>query len=397
MWEIYVIEGLDRIPNLPKGSFALFLKFHHAAIDGEAGVELLKAIHSPAPDADASESRQALYAERDPTSVELYSRALAHGAVRAVQLSSVGVAGLARVARAGVNRVLRRGAADRDAEWLPPFAKAPPTRFNRQVSANRVVDAVALPLDALKRAQAKLGDVSINDLFLAVVGGALRRYLGSKDELPDRSLTALMPLGTRADAPAGVSTHVDGMPVALHTEVADPVERVRAVRRDADAAKRSARAIGRGLVHALVDALPQVAIEKIVRHYVVPQLNVTVSNIRGPDATLYVAGARLVHFYPVSIATDYVGLNHTGFSYNGVLWISAVACRNMLPDPGFYADCLRESFDELIAAADAAVPLARARPVAAARRGRRATAGAKPPAAHVPPQTAVRRTGRRAS
>jgi hypothetical protein len=71
MWEIYVIEGLDRIPNLPKGSFALFLKFHHAAIDGEAGVELLKAIHSPAPDADASESRQALYAERDPTSVEL--------------------------------------------------------------------------------------------------------------------------------------------------------------------------------------------------------------------------------------------------------------------------------------------------------------------------------------
>ena len=58
------------------------------------------------------------------------------------------------------------------------------------------------------------------------------------------------------------------------------------------------------------------------------------------------AGARLVHFYPVSIATDYIGLNHTGFSYNGVMWITAVACRNMMPDPGFYADCLRASFEE---------------------------------------------------
>jgi hypothetical protein len=71
---------------------------------------------------------------------------------------------------------------------------------------------------------------------------------------------------------------------------------------------------------------------------------------------LYVAGARLVHFYPVSIATDYVGLNHTAFSYNGVMWISAVACRNMLPDPAFYVQCLRESFDELVAAAAKLTP-----------------------------------------
>jgi hypothetical protein len=70
---------------------------------------------------------------------------------------------------------------------------------------------------------------------------------------------------------------------------------------------------------------------------------VTVSNVRGPEATLYVAGARLVHFYPVSIATDCVGLNHTGFSYNGVMWITAVACRNMMPDRLTPIACARAS------------------------------------------------------
>ena len=83
-----------------------------------------------------------------------------------------------------------------------------------------------------------------------------------------------------------------------------------------------------------------------------PLVNVSASNVRGPEVPLYVAGARLVHFYPVSIATDYVGLNLSGFSYNAELWISVVACRNMMPDPGYFIECLRHSFNELLEAAN---------------------------------------------
>jgi len=77
--------------------------------------------------------------------------------------------------------------------------------------------------------------------------------------------------------------------------------------------------------------------------------NVTVSNVRGPDVPLYMAGAQLEMFLAVSIAFDGIGLNVTGFSYNGTLWVCFVACRDMLPDPDQFCDCLKESFAELVA------------------------------------------------
>jgi len=74
--------------------------------------------------------------------------------------------------------------------------------------------------------------------------------------------------------------------------------------------------------------------------------------VRGPDVPLYMAGARLVNYAPISIAVDGMGLNVTGFSYAGTMWICAVSCRNMLPDPAFFAECMRESFAELKQAAE---------------------------------------------
>ncbi len=71
------------------------------------------------------------------------------------------------------------------------------------------------------------------------------------------------------------------------------------------------------------------------------------SNVRGPDVPLYMAGAQLVNYSPISIALDGIGLNVTGFSYNGTMWICAVSCREMMPDPAAFADCLRSSFADL--------------------------------------------------
>jgi len=356
LWEIYVIEGLDRIPGLPEGSFALFLKFHHASIDGQAGAALLKAVHALSADPDEPEHGHAtVYAERDPTSVELYTRAVAHGVTRAGGISKLYLNTLKKVGGLTLEQIVRQfkpGHGDQaQGAALPGFTRAPATRFNRAVSANRVVEAVGFPLAEMQRAREKIDGVTINDLFLAIVGGAVRKYLKSKDELPTESLMALMPMSVRGE---GASTkggnEVGGVPVPLRSDIADPIERLKAVRHDAHAAKRDADIMGRGFLKSILDELPSFAAEAFLRYVVYPQLNVTVSNVRGPEVPLYVAGARLVHFYPVSIATDYVGLNHTGFSYNGVMWITAVACRNMMPDPAFYADCLRESFDELMAA-----------------------------------------------
>jgi WS/DGAT/MGAT family acyltransferase len=400
LWEVYVIEGLDRIPGLPAGSFALFMKFHHASIDGQAGAQLLQAVHSLAAGADdLGHDADTLYAERDPTAIELYSRAITHGVGRATSISKLYASTLAKIAGLTLDQVNRRMKPGREAddatEGLPGFFKAPVTRFNRPVSANRVVEAVALPLDRMKAACRKLDGVTINDLFLAIVGGALRRYLESKEELPTTSLMALMPINVREEGRASAGgNQVGGAPVPVHSDIADPLKRLKSVHHDARSAKHGAEILGRGFLKSVLDELPHFAAEAFMRYFIYPQLNVTVSNVRGPEATLYVAGARLVHFYPVSIATDYVGLNHTAFSYNGVLWISAVACRNMLPDPGFYADCLRESFEELIAAIEALPEHAKSRVISAKpSAATRALSGRAPVAAAK--KKNVRKTGAR--
>jgi WS/DGAT/MGAT family acyltransferase len=356
LWEIYVIEGLHRIPGLPRGSFAIFLKFHHASVDGQAGAALLKAVHSLSADPDEPMPGQAtVYAERDPTSVELYTRAVAHGVARAGGISKLYLGTLKRVGGLTLDQIVRQfkpghdGAPEGGA--LPGFTKAPATRFNRTVSANRVVEAVGFPLAEMQRARAQMDGATINDLFLAIVGGAMRKYLQSKDELPAESVMALMPMSVREEGKGGKGgNEVGGVPVPLRSDIADPLARLKAVRHDAQTAKRDSEIMGRGFLKSIMDELPTFAADAFMRHVVYPQLNVTVSNVRGPEVPLYVAGARLVHFYPVSIATDYIGLNHTGFSYNGTLWITAVACRNMMPDPSFYAECLRESYSELMAA-----------------------------------------------
>jgi hypothetical protein len=100
-------------------------------------------------------------------------------------------------------------------------------------------------------------------------------------------------------------------------------------------------------------------VEQVTRSALVPLVNVTVSNVRGPEQPLYMAGAKLQMFMPLSIIIDGIGLNLTGLSYNGTLWVCFVSCRKMLPDPAVFVNCLAESFDELVAAAvskkDAAV------------------------------------------
>ena len=358
LWEAYVIEGLHRIPGLPKGSFAIQMKFHHSAIDGQAGAELVRAVHSLTPDIELPAEQPTLYTERDPTALELYSRAAVHTVERGIGIGRLYASVVAKLGGFAAGQVARRAnpavvAAGKEPA-LPEFISAPKTRFNRRVSANRAVEAIAMPLAAMKTLRNRVEGVTVNDIFLTVVGGALRRYLESKHELPERSLMALMPMSVRREGAAfEEGNQVGGVPVRVHSDIPDALDRLRAVHADAQTAKQGADMLGRDFLKQVMDSLPHYLTEKFLQYYVYPQLNVTVSNVRGPDVPLYVAGARLVHFYPLSIATDFVGLNHTGFSYNGVLWLSVVACRNMLPDPAFYADCLRASFDELVVAGDA--------------------------------------------
>jgi diacylglycerol O-acyltransferase len=194
--------------------------------------------------------------------------------------------------------------------------------------------------------------VTINDIFIATCGGAVRRYLDSKGELPGESLSALMPISTRgANKNADVGNQVGMVPVPVCSDIADPVDRLHAAHKGARLAAGLSASLGHDFTAKLVQVVPAMVAESIIERGLVPLCNTTVSNVRGPSVPLYLAGAKLQIFLPVSIAFNGIGLNMTGFSYNGALWVCFVACRNMLPDPRFFRQCLIDSFAEILDAA----------------------------------------------
>ncbi|NJD30897.1 MAG: wax ester/triacylglycerol synthase family O-acyltransferase [Gammaproteobacteria bacterium] len=362
LWEAYVIEGLDNIPGIPRGSFAFYTKFHHAAIDGEGGTEVMAAIHSFSPEEAVPDDtvRRTRVRDREPTQVELYTRALVNSVQRFPRAARFSVQTAKRLAGLSPNymaqlKELLQEAGVPSVETVKSKLRRPPaTRVSGKVSAQRVGELVGVPMAQIRHVRQKIEGATINDVFMATVGGALNKYLGAKGELPDRSMTAQVPMTLRGQDKGGdVGNQVGVAVMPLHSEIADPVERLHAIREGAEKAKALVGLVGKDLTKHVYDLLPAAASELFTRRVMLPTMNIVVSNVRGPDVPMYLAGAQMVAFAPVSIAMDGLGLNVTGFSYHGTLWMCAVACRDMMPDPAFFADCLRSSFADLVAAADA--------------------------------------------
>ena len=370
-WEVYVIEGLDKIEGLPRGSFALYSKMHHSATDGELGTAILKAMHSLSPtsfDDDRVCDVQAV-ADREPTQLELYSRALVHNLERVPAMARVAAKAVGRIGVLGSSSL--QEARDKYGDYLH-VAKAvlsadlgallptlPDTRFGKDITVHRVFEAVGLPLADFKLIRRHVPEATINDQFMALVGGALREYLENKGELPAESMLAAVPLTLRGTNKSEEGNQITFTFMSVHTDIADPLERLRTIHAESVKAKQTMDVLGKGLTKELLDALPHALMNTIARYAKLPGVGLVVSNIHGPDVPLYMAGARLHSYAPISMLLDGTGLNITGYSYVGTMWICALSCREMLPDPAYLSECLRRSFAAMKEAAQR-VPLQQA-------------------------------------
>ena len=355
LWEFTVIEGLDAIDGLPAGSFAIATKIHHACVDGVTGDALNAAIHDLEPNTPTDGGGSDWRPEKQPPAAELLLRASLRNTVEPWRFARL----LARTVPA-----LQRGAS---AQRSLPTAPVTPggavrTRFNATISPHRAFESVALDLDAIKAMRAAVPGSTVNDVMLAIVGGAMRSYLLDHGDLPDASLTAMAPISARPrGAPGKGSEDVGGnrvsaMFVPLRTDVADPLDRLGAVHEGTQASKVLTDAIGADLLADYAQFTPAVLANAGARlasslgmaNRVDPAYNTVVSNVPGPQHPLYMTGAELVEMHGLAPIHDGIGLFHGVYSYCGRVFLSATACRELLPDPDAYAAAMRRSYEELL-------------------------------------------------
>ena len=359
-WEITVIEGLNAVPGVPRGSFAMALKLHHCAVDGMASVQMIAAMH----DLDADGPRPAgpdnpWRPDALPSNADLLSRTAINVALYPLRAGAVLASSAPKVVRglAGLPAKLVGGVVSRvGGGGLPSFP--PKTRFNQTVSPHRVFEARFHDLADFKRIKASVPGATVNDVALAYVGGALREYLAGHGELPDESLVAACPISLRdSDDKSGKGNMVFGRLQSLGTDIADPIERLSSIAAStAGGRSGSDQSTGTQLLE-LIGTVPTSLLGITAKAASVLPLsgptvaNTTVTNVPGPTEPIFFSGARLVRAAGLGPLVAGLNLIHVVASYNGTLSISATADRDALPDPATYAECMEKAFQELLAGA----------------------------------------------
>ena len=230
--------------------------------------------------------------------------------------------------------------------------------MSRSITAER---AVALTTVAMAdvREVADTFELKVNDVVMAMCAGGLRSWLRDAGELPERPLVASVPVAVK-----GVTGHLAGNQVSvmfatLPTHLADPLERLDAIRREMHDAKATHTDIGQHTLGRLADAAPWNVVGLLFRAYsdlglasrLPPAVNLVISNVPGPPVDVYFGGARLVGLYPLGPIFDGAALNITVATCGPDVDIGIVTCPDVAPPVEDLATAMRDALAELVACA----------------------------------------------
>lgn len=356
VWEATLIEGLEN------RRFAFYFKAHHCAIDGVGAMKLVRNWLSEDP-ADLSGPGLPQPLERSPSLPEAQA-GLLQRALKAARGNARAVRELARTFYA-----LGRGGKD---SVLRAAATTPRTLFNVPVSQQRRLGTQLLDLARIKTVTEATG-ATVNDVALAIVAGAVRRYLLEADALPDESLTASIPIGLpRSDGRPGNA--VTGFVCPLATELADPLERLRLIARITDRTKKQMLQMSSSALEqfALLGMSPLLLGQMTgVLAKLPPFFNFVVSNVVASKVPLYLCGARMEAMYPISFLFDGYAINVTLIGYVDKVAIGFVGCRDAIPHLQRLAVYTGEALLELETAVSAATTKSKPTPAPRKRAARR--------------------------
>jgi diacylglycerol O-acyltransferase len=351
LWELWLVQGLEG------NRFALISKTHHALVDGISGVDLatvmfdLTRVPQPVP-----HEGEPWVPRAEPSGAQLAARGLA-GLVRTplelagraagaitrpqstLEAAREAVEGVAEVAWAGLN-------------------PAPPTPLNVPIGPHRRVAFVPTDLADFKLVKNTFGG-TVNDVVLTVVAGGLRRWLQSRGvRVEGLELRGLVPVSTRTqDQRHQLGNRLTVMRGPLPVYIADPVARLRVVRRAMDGLKESKQAVGAEVLTSLEQFAPPTILAQASRlNFSTRLFNLLVTNVPGPQLPLYVLGRELQDLYPVAFLPRDHALAVAIMSYNGRLDFGLLADYDAIPDLDELAADFAAARDELVAAAHEATP-----------------------------------------
>lgn len=349
LWEAYVISGL------PDGRVALYTKVHHAMLDGVTGVELFSALVDLEPVLPGEPAP--FEPQREPTAAGLLGRAALGLAGRPRDVLGLAVSAaryapaLAFQARPALARALGR-AEPFEAAATP--LRAPSTPFNGRISAQRRIGLARLPLPELKEVKRAFG-CSVNDVVLALSAAAVRDWLERNGAATNQPLVTMVPVALAGDRGGAAGNSVTAMFTPLPVHLADPEDRVAVAHESSRAAKAHGAAIPQELYESSIHLTPPILLAKAMRAFFelgvlrrVRTFNTVISNVPGPDLTVYLGGAVVEAIYPLSIIVDGMGLNITLQGLGQHLHVGVVSCRQAVPDAQSIADAMLEELDVLL-------------------------------------------------
>jgi len=356
-WETLLVEGLNHVEGVPSGASALFLKIHHAVMDGKSALRLISALHSRSADPDApliaASMPVAEKPESDftaPTWFEKYSRAWWHSIERPAELAL-------SLARLLPEKLLSVTAQEKSGNDKKPSPELPQLRFNHPLEADRVVGHVRLSMRTLRRLQKKHA-VSINDIALCVVAGGLRYYLDELGELPENDAEAMMPIDIRRPGKDGsTGNHVAMAKVSLHTSIARAGDRLQAIHEAAQEKKKQTKS-DKGKSHLGLEIIDEIHPALIlwlggwlVNSGKIDQLpttvNTVVTNVPGISGHAWMAGAKLIDYLGFGPLGPNLGLFHTVSSAESHVNISFLSTPEFLGDGNDYRRALEKSWRQL--------------------------------------------------
>ncbi len=348
LWEMAVIDGLE------DGMTAVLTQVHHSAIDGASGTDLLSIMLDPDPSVDrVTPEPQPWKPGAQPEPLHLLTAAMTANALRPLKAAQMQWEMFSHFTKTSPSNFLNLLS-----KPTSSVTAGPRTPFNRRPTNRRTFAPFRIPLDEVKLIKRNLG-ATVNDVVMAICAGGLRRWLADHDALPDAPLKAAVPVSIRAEAEKGTFGNKVSMIMAdLPTNLADPMARLQAVHESMKAAKEEHGALPVSTIIGFSDfAVPAIAgmaareSQRMNLGGRVMPANVVISNVPGPQRPMYLAGAELKEFYPVSMIADGQALNITLHSYNGSLDFGLIGCPSAVPEIGKLAEYMLDEHQVLLEAA----------------------------------------------